>query len=41
MKKTLIAVIDELIFRPIVWLVTWQPKSKRSNWDTYWTSEEL
>ena len=39
MKKILIVLIDELVFRPAFWLLTWKPrKSKHVN--EYWTYED-
>lgn len=40
MTKILIVLLDELVFRPLVWLIAWTP-DKKSRWEEYWTSEEL
>lgn len=38
-QKTLIVLLDELVFRPAVWLINWKPKRKHIN--EYWSEDPL
>ena len=40
LQKTLIGLLDELVFRPAVWLINWTPK-KRRHINEYWKEEPL
>jgi len=40
LQKTLIVLLDELVFRPAFWLLAWKPrKSKHIN--EYWKDDPL
>ena len=40
LQKTLIVLLDELVFRPAVWLINWKP-SKRKHINEYWKEDPL
>lgn len=42
LKETMIAVIDNLIFRPLTWALAWKPGSdkNRAAWEQYWGDDD-
>jgi hypothetical protein len=38
--RILIVLLDELVFRPAMWLINWQP-SKRKHMNEYWKDDPL
>lgn len=42
LKEAAIATIDNLVFRPLVWVLAWKPGSdkNRAAWHYYWPEDE-
>lgn len=42
LTKALVVLLDELVFRPLVWLVNWKPGSARPNarLEDFWFEED-
>ncbi len=39
LQKTLIVLLDELVFRPAVWLINWKPSANRPV-HYYWKDDD-
>ena len=42
LQETMIKVIDNLVFRPLVWALAWKPGSdkNRAAWHYYWEDDD-